>query len=127
AMADEVSTVHSVSWAPVAGPPIVLVRVEAASFPMGFAGSPDESPVHMHHVPSAYHIGRDPVTWAQYLAFCEATGHAPPQSPTCPRTAPGRWSATWVSGSPTRTRSWPTSGTPCATSRRRPTPRTRCG
>jgi formylglycine-generating enzyme required for sulfatase activity len=68
-------------WEPPAGPSLALVPIPDAVFPMGFAGSPDESPVHLHEVSAPYFIGRDPVTWAQYLAFCRHSGHAEPVPP----------------------------------------------
>src|SRR4051794_37300785 len=69
------------SWEMPAGPPLALVPIPDGVFPMGFAGSPDEAPVHLHEIHSPYFIGRDPVTWAQSLAFCAATGHVEPVTP----------------------------------------------
>lgn len=72
---------RAVSWDPGSGPSLVLLRVPADTFVMGFADSADESPVHTQRVDEPYYLGRDPVTWAHYLAFCAATGHRTPAEP----------------------------------------------
>jgi formylglycine-generating enzyme required for sulfatase activity len=60
----------------------VVVRIPGGRFRMGSAaGRPDEAPVHEVEV-SAFHIGRTPVTRAEYAHFLAATG----------RTAPPWWS-----------------------------------
>ncbi len=66
---------------PPSGPELVLVRVEAGEFTMGSDAAADEEPVHRHPMPRGYWIARDPITWAQYLAFCDATGHRRPPAP----------------------------------------------
>jgi formylglycine-generating enzyme required for sulfatase activity len=71
----------AIAWSPGTGPDLVLVGLPAGRFTMGYPNSPDEAPVHEHRIDSAYYLGRDPVTWAQYLAFCEATGRDAPEPP----------------------------------------------
>ncbi|MBX7082077.1 MAG: SUMF1/EgtB/PvdO family nonheme iron enzyme [Nannocystaceae bacterium] len=66
---------------PPAGPELLLVRVDAGEFTMGSDAAPDEQPVHRHAMPRGFWIARDPITWAQYLAFCEATSRRPPPRP----------------------------------------------
>jgi hypothetical protein len=67
------------------GSDMELVSVPAGDF---FMGSDDqdaldwEKPRHMHHVPRASWIGRNDVTWKQFLAYCEATGAARPARPS---------------------------------------------
>ncbi len=39
------------------------------------------SPLHTHPMPRGYWIGRGAVTWAQYRAFCHATGRSEPELP----------------------------------------------
>ncbi|MFO0632414.1 MAG: SUMF1/EgtB/PvdO family nonheme iron enzyme [Nannocystaceae bacterium] len=63
---------------PPSGPELVLVRVEAGEFTMGSDAAADEEPVHRHPMPRGYWIARDPITWAQYLAFCERDRAPPP-------------------------------------------------
>lgn len=56
----------------------LAVAVPAGVFRMGSeAGRPDERPVHEVEV-RAFHIGRTPVTRAQYAPFLEVRGAAPP-------------------------------------------------
>src|SRR5713226_6850950 len=57
----------------------VLVAIPAGRFRMGAAvGRPDEAPVHEVEL-SSFHIGRTPVTRAEYALFLAATGTpAPP-------------------------------------------------
>ena len=61
-----------------------LVHVPAGDFVMGSEdpdGFASERPRHVHHMPRDYWIARTDVTWTQYLAYCEATGAAPPERP----------------------------------------------
>jgi len=61
-----------------------LVRIPAGALWMGSdpardkLADPDEQPQHRVHLPD-YQIARTPVTNAQYRAFVQATGHAPPR------------------------------------------------
>jgi serine/threonine-protein kinase len=56
----------------------ILVWVPGARFAMGREdGEPDERPVQRLEV-AGFFIGKHEVTWAQYLSFCERTGHPRP-------------------------------------------------
>jgi hypothetical protein len=63
-----------------------LVKVPAGDFLMGSDTDEDaledEKPRHRHRLDRACWIGRSPVTWAQYLAFCKATGREEPEEPS---------------------------------------------
>jgi formylglycine-generating enzyme required for sulfatase activity len=64
------------------GSDMELVQVLPGDFRMGdFKGAPDEDPEHPHAMDHRYWIGRNDVTWAQYMAFCAATGRAEPKRP----------------------------------------------
>ncbi len=41
----------------------------------------EEEPKHTHPMPTGYFMGRNDVTWGQYLAFCAAASHAKPDRP----------------------------------------------
>ncbi|HZU99227.1 MAG TPA: bifunctional serine/threonine-protein kinase/formylglycine-generating enzyme family protein, partial [Planctomycetota bacterium] len=61
-----------------------LVRVPDGAFDMGAEDSwaeERERPRHSRPMLSGYWIGRTPVTWGQYLAFCRITGHGEPAAP----------------------------------------------
>jgi formylglycine-generating enzyme required for sulfatase activity len=64
-----------------------LVYVPPGDFVMGADKVADNSsnasewPRHVHPMDHGYWIGRTDVTWHQYLAFCAATGRAPPRRP----------------------------------------------
>ena len=66
------------------GSDMELVGVPAGDFLMG-ADDQDsfenERPRHLHALERPCWIGRNDVTWAQYLAFCEATSRPVPQKP----------------------------------------------
>ena len=70
-----------------------LVKVPAGDFLMGSDTDEDaledEKPKHRHRLDRAYWIGRNPVTWAQYLAFCKATGREEPEEPSWWDKVPG--------------------------------------
>ena len=55
-----------------------VVLVPGGEFPMGSDSEGDHSPVHKVHVDSFY-MDKYEVTNAQYLRFCEATGHRLPE------------------------------------------------
>ena len=61
-----------------------LVQVPAGDFVMG-ADDQDaydaEKLKHAHRMEHAYWIGRNDVTWSQYLAFCKATERKEPEKP----------------------------------------------
>jgi formylglycine-generating enzyme required for sulfatase activity len=60
---------------------VTFVRIPAQSFLMGSDDSrPDESPVHRVWI-DAFEIGACQITNAEYAAFANATGHAPPPAP----------------------------------------------
>ena len=63
-----------------------LVRVSAGDFTMGSNDPPEagrdvEMPQHKQAMPDDFFIGRNDVTWGQYLAFCAATGRTKPGRP----------------------------------------------
>ncbi len=61
-----------------------MVSVPAGPFPMGASGklsSPSEVPLHQHAIPRPYWIGRNDVTWAEFLACCQATLRPEPLRP----------------------------------------------
>src|SRR5581483_6617739 len=61
---------------------IELVYVPPGDFYMGaINGDQTEKPLHTHSVPYGYYVARTEVTWANYLSFCRATGHATPVRP----------------------------------------------
>ncbi|MGH7295300.1 MAG: formylglycine-generating enzyme family protein, partial [Polyangiaceae bacterium] len=64
---------------------IEMVYVPAGDFIMGTDDTAsyfsDAHPRHTHPMPNGTYIGRNDVTWAQYLAFCNATGRARPEAP----------------------------------------------
>jgi serine/threonine-protein kinase len=71
-------------WDTGKGLELELVYVPAGKFVMGADDSDaydNEKPKHTHPMEHGYWIGRTPVTWKQYLAFCTATGHAKPDAP----------------------------------------------
>jgi len=61
-----------------------LVQVPAGEFLMG-SDDPEaldnEKPKHAHAMEHAYWIGRNDVTWKQYLAYCDAASAAKPRRP----------------------------------------------
>ena len=57
-----------------------LVRIPAGSFQMGGNAYPDEKPTHQVVFDQPFWMAGTPVTNAHYRRFCEATGHAPPDS-----------------------------------------------
>jgi formylglycine-generating enzyme required for sulfatase activity len=59
----------------------VLVYVPPGTFDMGSqSGDRDEAPVDEVRFTRGYFLGKHEVTWAQYRAFCRATGHELPSS-----------------------------------------------
>ncbi|HZU98719.1 MAG TPA: SUMF1/EgtB/PvdO family nonheme iron enzyme [Planctomycetota bacterium] len=64
---------------PEGATPLELVYVPPGPFTMGLERTwdnpPDNKPAHPHPL-GGYWIGRYEVTWAQYDAFCDRTGHA---------------------------------------------------
>ena len=59
-----------------------MVFIPAGEFKMGSnAGGDREKPVHKVTL-DGYYIYRTPVTVAQYLKFCDETGHAKPEAPS---------------------------------------------
>jgi formylglycine-generating enzyme required for sulfatase activity len=63
---------------------IEMVYVPPGDFIMGSKddeGGSDEHPQHTHPMASGYYIGRNDITWTQYLAFCEATHREKPGRP----------------------------------------------
>src|SRR5205085_1305676 len=69
------------------GGELELVHVPPGPFVMGAEASEAapsaavEHPKHKHLATSGTWIGRTHVTWRQFLAFCEATGHPRPDRP----------------------------------------------
>ncbi|MCW3097158.1 MAG: exported protein of unknown function [Chthonomonadaceae bacterium] len=57
-----------------------MVFIPAGEFTMGSNESPNEKPVHKVML-DGYYIYRTPVTVAQYLRFCDETGHRRPEAP----------------------------------------------
>ena len=57
-----------------------MVMIPAGESTMGNNASSDEKPVHQVKL-DGYYIYRTPVTVAQYLKFCDQTGHAKPTAP----------------------------------------------
>ena len=55
-----------------------VVLVPGGEFLMGSDSEGDHSPVHKVHIDSFY-VDKYEVTNAQYLRFCEATGHRLPE------------------------------------------------
>ncbi len=55
-----------------------FVLVEAGSFQMGSTGESDEKPVHRVTISRDFYMSKYEVTFAQYDAFCEATGRSKP-------------------------------------------------
>ncbi len=61
-----------------------LVRVPAGDFAMGADdadASDEEKPRHTHPMERSFWIGRNDVTWKQYLAYCEAANAPRPERP----------------------------------------------
>lgn len=60
-----------------------MVWVPAGEFKMGANRGvyPDELPSHLVRVTRGFWLFRFPITWRQFLEFCEAVGHTPPQRP----------------------------------------------
>ncbi len=71
----------------ILGPPVpTVVRVDGGTFRMGAVGpdadeNPDETPVREVRVPTL-EVGRGPVTFEEYDAFCDATGRERPRDQT---------------------------------------------
>ncbi len=66
------------------GTDMELVAVPAGEFVMGTDAEdafPNEKPRHSRVLARASWIGRNDVTWKQYLAFCSATGREEPRRP----------------------------------------------
>ena len=66
------------------GSEMEMVSVPAGKFIMGASDSDagdGARPVHPHTVDHAYWIGRNAVTWEQYLSFCRATRREEPTRP----------------------------------------------
>jgi formylglycine-generating enzyme required for sulfatase activity/serine/threonine protein kinase len=66
------------------GSEIEMVSVPAGDFLMGtdeVDSNANERPRHVHAVERAYWIGRNDVSWGQYLAFCKATSREGPSKP----------------------------------------------
>jgi len=62
----------------------VMVLIPAGEFIMGSdEGDSDERPAHMVYL-DGYLIDRTPVTWGQYVRFCEDTGREMPSEPGFP-------------------------------------------
>ena len=57
-----------------------MVFVPAGEFTMGSSDFDEEKPIHRVML-DGYYIYRTPVTVAQYLRFCDETGHAKPPAP----------------------------------------------
>jgi serine/threonine-protein kinase len=71
-------------WKLPDGSDMEMVYVPAGTFVMGAGDSDaydDEKPKHTHRLDHAYWIGRNDVTWGQYLAFCKAKGQKEPEKP----------------------------------------------
>lgn len=61
---------------------IAMVYVPPGDFLMGADdGHAAERPAHAHPVPEGYYIGRTETTWAQFRAYCRATGADEPEAP----------------------------------------------
>ncbi len=66
------------------GSDMEMVHVSEGDFVMGSDDAdaePSEKPRHRHTVTQPFWIGRNDVTWAQYLSFCKKAGHAEPERP----------------------------------------------
>ena len=76
------------------GSDMEMVQVPAGDFAMGAEdgdASSQEKPQHRHAVSRPYWIGRNDVTWAQYLSFCKETGKEEPEKPSWWRQVKGTW------------------------------------
>jgi formylglycine-generating enzyme required for sulfatase activity len=73
-------TVQVYLWKLPDGTDYEMVYVRAGNFTMG-AGVYENALKHTHPMPDGYFIGRNDVTWGQYLAFCAAASHEKPERP----------------------------------------------
>jgi serine/threonine-protein kinase len=78
------NTVDLYLWKLPDGSDMEMVSVSAGEFLMGASdreAGDGERPEHRRAMEHGYWIGRNDVTWAQYLSFCRATRHEEPGRP----------------------------------------------
>ena len=64
-----------------------LVEIPVGAFRMGSESASDERPVHRVSIAHPFYLGATEVTFAQYDAYCEATGRAKPSDAGWPERA----------------------------------------